>query len=93
MTEQDIPSGGEAIDEPERLEDLQVDPEIDFYPEVADREPGDTNLVGRWFDIHPQVTFWAVGFLVAFIAWTLLFPDQAAAGFDASLSFVNDKFG
>ncbi len=93
MTEQDIPSGGEAIDEPERLEDLQVDPEIDFYPEVADREPGDTNLVGRWFDIHPQVTFWAVGFLVAFIAWTLLFPDRAAAGFDASLSFVNDKFG
>ncbi len=93
MTDRDLPSGGEAIDEPERLEDLQVDPEVDFYPEVADREPGDTNLVGRWFDIHPQVTFWAVGFLVAFIAWTLLFPDRAAAGFDASLSFVNDKFG
>ena len=87
-------SGPGAAAGPAGSRSLRLDAaDIDFHPEVAHRKPGDTNLVGRWFDIHPQVTFWAVGFLVAFIAWTLLFPDRAATGFGAGLSFVNDKFG
>ena len=57
----------EAIANRKSFEGLQIDPDIDFYPEVADREPGDRNIVRAGFDIHPQVTFWASGFLVVFI--------------------------
>ncbi|MYB04198.1 MAG: hypothetical protein F4Y13_08465, partial [Acidimicrobiaceae bacterium] len=43
----------EAISNRKSFEGLQVDPDIDFYPEVADREPGDRNIVRAGFDIHP----------------------------------------
>ncbi len=83
----------EAIYNRRPFDGLQVDPEIDFYPEVADREPGDTNIVKWGFDIHPQVTFWSAGVLVVFIAWTLLFQDTAAGVFDEVLSFIGNSFG
>ncbi|MBY5163758.1 BCCT family transporter [Salsipaludibacter albus] len=76
-----------------RFEGLQIDPDVDFYPEVADREPGDTNIEKYGFDLHPQVTFWAAGFLVVFIAYTLIFQEQASAVFESILAFVNDSFG
>jgi choline/carnitine/betaine transport len=72
---------------------LQVDPEVDFYPEVADREPGDTNIVKWGFDIHPHVTFWSAGILVVFIAWTLVFQETASEVFGEVLSFVGNSFG
>ncbi|MXZ69113.1 MAG: BCCT family transporter, partial [Acidimicrobiia bacterium] len=83
----------DAIRHRARFEGLQVDPDIDFYPEVADREPGDKNIVRWGFDIHPQVTFYAAGFLLIFIAATLIFPDQAGGVFSAILSFINEKVG
>ncbi len=83
----------QAIYERAPFEGLQVDPEIDFYPEVADREPGDTNIVKWGFDIHPQVTFWSAGALILFVAWTLLFQDTAAGVFDEVLSFIGTSFG
>jgi choline/carnitine/betaine transport len=83
----------EAIYDRRPFEGLQVDPEIDFYPEVADREPGDTNIVKWGFDIHPQVTFWSAGILVVFVAWTLLFQDTASGVFDNVLDFVGNSFG
>jgi choline/carnitine/betaine transport len=76
-----------------RFHGLQIDPEVDFYPEVADREPGDTNLVRAGFDLHPTVTFVSAGLLVAFVTYTLVFADQAASAFDATLAFINDGFG
>ena len=82
-----------AIRERAHFEGLQIDPDIDFYPEVADREPGDKNIVRWGFDIHPQVTFSAAGFLLLFIAATLIFPDQAAWVFTAVLNFINEKVG
>ncbi|MDE0188948.1 MAG: BCCT family transporter, partial [bacterium] len=82
-----------AIRNRPHFEGLQVDPEIDFYPEVADREPGDKNIVKWGFDIHPQVTFYAAGFLLLFIAWTLLFPESAADVFGTILTFINEKVG
>ena len=82
-----------AIRERAHFQGLQVDPDIDFYPEVADREPGDKNIVRWGFDIHPQVTFYAAGFLVIFIAATLIFPDQAGGVFSAILTFINEKVG
>ena len=75
------------------FEGLQVDPDIEFYPEVADREPGDTNIKRWGFDIHPQVTFWAAGLLLVFIALTLAFQDRASDVFTEVLSIVGTTFG
>ena len=82
-----------AIRNRSEFQGLQIDPDIDFYPEVADREPGDRNIVKWGFDIHPQVTFIAAGFLLVFILATLVFPDQASGVFDTILSFINEKVG
>ncbi|MEE8599448.1 BCCT family transporter [Euzebya tangerina] len=82
-----------AIHERAKFEGLQIDPDIDFYPEVADREPGDTNIVKWGFDLHPQVTFWSGGILVAFVALTLIFQEQASSAFDTVLNFVGNTFG
>ncbi len=83
----------EAIHNRKPFEGLQIDPDIDFYPEVADREPGDKNIVRWGFDIHPQVTFWSAGFLLVFIGWTLIFQDTASDVFGEILSFINEKLG
>ena len=82
-----------AIRNRSEFQGLQVDPDIDFYPEVADREPGDKNIVKWGFDIHPQVTFSAAGFLLVFILATLIFPEQASGVFATLLNFINEKLG
>jgi len=83
----------EAIYNRGKFQGLQIDPDVDFYPEVADREPGDKNLEGFGFDLHGPVTFGSAGLLVLFIGYTLIFQDQAAATFTSVLTFINDKFG
>ena len=83
----------EAIQNRKPFEGLQVDPDIDFYPEVADREPGDRNIVRVGFDIHPQVTFWAAGFLTVFITLSLVFTEATADAFSTILDFINTKLG
>ena len=82
-----------AIHQRARIHGLQVDPDVDFYPEVADREPGDTNITKWGFDLHPHVTFWTAGLLLAFVGFTLAFPARAESAFDAVLQGVNDGFG
>ena len=82
-----------AIYNRRRFEGLQVDPEIDFYPEVADREPGDSNIVRFGFDLHPQVTFWSAGFLIVFLGYALFFQEQASDTLNSVLGFVNGTFG
>ena len=83
----------QAVYNRRRFEGLQIDPEVDFYPEVADREPGDTNIVRWGFDIHPQVTFIAAGFLILLLGYVLIFPDSANSLFDTIQSGVNNTFG
>ena len=82
----------EAISNRKSFEGLQIDPDIDFYPEVSDREPGDRNIVRAGFDIHPQVTFWASGFLVVFICLSI-FVDATQDFFGAILDFINGSLG
>ncbi len=72
---------------------LQVDPEIDFYPEVAHRRPGDTNVVRFGFDLHPVVSLVSAGLLLAFVVVTLAFSSSAEAAFEAVLEGINTKFG
>ena len=83
----------EAIRNRKPFEGLQVDPDIDFYPEVADREPGDRNIVRMGFDVHPQVTFWSAGFLAVFITLSLIFTEATADVFSEILAFINEKLG
>ena len=82
-----------AIRERERFEGLQVDPDVDYYEDIAQREPGDTNIVRWGFDLHPQVTFWSAGFLVVFLGLTLAFRETAEGIFNDALSFIGDNFG
>ncbi|MDE0134283.1 MAG: BCCT family transporter [Acidimicrobiaceae bacterium] len=82
----------EAIHNRRPLQGLQIDPDIDFYPEVADREPGDRNIVRAGFDIHPQVTFWSSGILLAFILLSI-FVDGTQDVFSSILDFINEKLG
>ena len=83
----------DAIRNRKPFEGLQVDPDIDFYPEVANREPGDRNIVRFGFDIHPQVTFASAGFLILFIGWTLIDQDRANDIFAEVLGFINERLG
>ena len=83
----------EAIYNRRQFEGLQIDPEIDFYPEVADREPGDTNIVRWGFDLHPHVTFVSAGLLLVLLVYVLVFPDSANSAFENIQTFVNDVFG
>ncbi|MGB3734371.1 MAG: BCCT family transporter [Ilumatobacter sp.] len=82
-----------AIAERPEFEGLQVRPENVYYEELKDREPGDTNIVKWGFDLHPQVTFFSAGFLILFLAATLIFKDQAEVFFQGTLDFIADKFG
>jgi len=76
-----------------RFEGLQVAPEIDFYPEVADREPGDNNVLRWGFDLHPQVTFWSAGLIIALLLVTLVFREEMEGVFNSLLEAINLSFG
>ncbi|MCP5032716.1 MAG: hypothetical protein GY939_13005, partial [Actinomycetia bacterium] len=82
-----------AVAEREAFEGLQVDPETEYYEEIADRKPGDGNIVKWGFDLHPQVAFSSAGFLIVFLALTLIFNDQAETFFQEALTFIGDNFG
>lgn len=83
----------QAIINRSRFEGLQIAPEVDFYPEVADREPGDTNIVRWGFDLHPQVTFWSAGILLVLLGATLVFREQMEGFFNDLLTGINTSFG
>ena len=82
-----------AVAEREEFEGLQVDPDTRYYEEIAQRKPGDTNIVRFGFDIHPQVTFFSAGFLIIFLALTLIFRETAETVFQEALAWIGDNFG
>ena len=82
-----------AVAERQPFEGLQIDPEIDFYPEVADREPGDTNIEKWGFDLHPRVTPFTAGFLVIFLLWVFLAPSSSTEVLTGILNWVNNTWG
>lgn len=82
-----------AVAEREAFEGLQVDPETEYYEEIVDRKPGDTNIVKWGFDLHPQVAFSSAGFLIIFLTLTLVFQQQAEKFFQDALTFIGDNFG
>ena len=82
-----------AIKERERFRGLQIRPTASFYDDAEKKEPGEDNIVGFGFDIHPQVTFASTVFLVLFILLTIMFRDQANEFFSNAMSFITSNFG
>jgi len=72
---------------------LQISPSAAYYNDAGNREPGDRNWQGYGFDLHPQVTLFSTAFLVVFIAFTLLFQDQATNLFSSLMSGITSNFG
>ncbi len=93
LRQQEKEARARAIKEREEFEGLQVDPETEYYEEIAERKPGDGNIVKWGFDLHPQVTFASAGFLIVFLTLTLIFKEDAEKFFQDTLTFIGDNFG
>ena len=82
-----------AVANRERFFGLQIKPTASYYNDADEREPGDRNLVGFGFDIHPQVTFVSTAILVVFILLTLMFHKEATEFFNSALAVITNTTG
>jgi choline/carnitine/betaine transport len=83
----------QAITDRERFFGLQVKPTASFYDDADERKPGDGNIVGYGFDIHPQVTFFSTAVLAVFILLTLMYRTEATNFFNSALSVITNTTG
>ena len=63
-----------------------------FHPD-SDRKPGDTNIKGFGFDVHPIVFPVAAVMIVLFVAATILLGDAASSTYQAIFDGINQYFG
>ena len=63
-----------------------------FHPD-SDRKPGDTNIEGFGFDVHPIVFPVAAAMIVLFVAATILLGDAASSTYQAIFDGINQYFG
>ncbi|MFC7046131.1 BCCT family transporter [Halobacteriaceae archaeon GCM10025711] len=63
-----------------------------FHPD-SEREPGDTNIQGFGFDVHPVVFPVSALIIVLFVAVTILMGDSAAQAYTDIFNFINANFG
>ncbi|MFA9378725.1 MAG: BCCT family transporter [Lachnotalea sp.] len=84
---------GKAIKNRKPFKGLQIRPTVSLFDEANRQEPGENNWKGFGFDIHPQVTFISVIFLVIFISATLIFPKGAETLFNTILSGITKNAG
>jgi choline/glycine/proline betaine transport protein len=82
-----------AVSERERFTGLQIRPTASIYDDAERKEPGEDNWVGYGFDLHPQVTFMSMAVLITFILLTIMFREQAAGLFSATMAFITTTFG
>jgi choline/glycine/proline betaine transport protein len=82
-----------AIANRDRFFGLQIKPTSSYYDDAEEREPGDRNLVGFGFDIHPHVTFTSTAILVVFILLTLMFHKEATEFFNSALAVITSSTG
>ncbi len=61
--------------------------------EPRKRTPGDTNIRGWGFDLHPQVAFISGGIIILFIVVTLIFKEQAETTFTAVKDLIANAAG
>ncbi|NCD26641.1 MAG: BCCT family transporter, partial [Deltaproteobacteria bacterium] len=82
-----------AIHERRTFRGLQIVPTKSYYDDSQGHTPGEDNMVGYGFDIHPQVFFGAGILLVLFIILTLVFKEQSAVFFQRLLDGIGNTFG
>jgi choline/glycine/proline betaine transport protein len=75
------------------FEGLQIKPTASFLNDTEMEEPGSTNWIKFGFDIHPHVTIISALFLAIFICLNLMFHEQAATFFSATLKYITAKTG
>lgn len=68
---------------------LQVEPE----PQGTKRYPGDTNIQGWGFDLHPQVALISGGLIILFILITLVFEEEAGTAFEQIQNLIATNAG
>lgn len=57
------------------------------------RQPGDTNIKGKGFDLHPQVAISSIILVLLFMALTIIFKDSANQIFDNIKNAIATTFG
>lgn len=75
------------------FEGLQIKPTASFYDDAPTQEPGQNNWNKFGFDIQPHVTVVSTIFLAIFICLNLMFHEQAAEFFSATLKYITTKTG
>jgi choline/glycine/proline betaine transport protein len=82
-----------AIKERGKLFGLQIIPKSTYYDDSEGHVPGESNWKKFGFDLHPQVSLVAGGLLLAFIALTFIYREQAMAFFQSVLDGIGNNFG
>jgi choline/glycine/proline betaine transport protein len=82
-----------AIHDRRTFQGLQIIPTSSFYDESHGHKPGDNNWTKFGFDLHPQVSLIAGGFVLLFIVSTIVFREQSAALFQQLLDGIGNSFG
>lgn len=82
-----------AINERKPFRRLQFTPTASLFDDAGKKEPGEGNLTGFGFDIHPQVTFISAIILIVFIMLTLMFGEQSAAIFTMGMKVITKYMG
>ena len=82
-----------AIKERRPFKGLQFVPTASLFDDAGKKEPGEGNITGYGFDIHPQVTFISAIILIIFILLTLMFREQASIFFKSSMASITKYMG
>lgn len=82
-----------AIHERRTFRGLQIVPTTSYYDDSRGHTPGEDNMVGFGFDIHPHVFFGAGALLFVFIVLTLAFREQSVVFFQDLLNGIGNTFG
>lgn len=67
--------------------------QVELFHAKTGRKPGDTNIEKWGFDVHPQVFFISGPLIIIFIAFTLLFKDQAQTVFSQVQTTIANTAG
>ena len=82
-----------SINERRSFRGLQIVPTKSYYDDSRGHVPGEDNIVGYGFDIHPYVFFGAGTLLFLFIIMTLVFREQSVVFFQSLLDGIGNTFG
>lgn len=93
LQEAEATTRSSAMKNPAPFEGMQIKPTASFFNNSKRQEVGKGNWNKFGFDINPQVMFISTTFLTIFICLNLMFHEQAASFFSATLKNITTKTG